>query len=257
MTTPKRYRLSGEQIRRLVPKMGGCIATDRITVDGARVGSMMRQSAVDDTDTGWLFLAGDETQDYIHDPGNLAVYEVNTVANYDPDIIPYLYALPGQRFDRDRETGEFVEARDSRPDPAAARLPPGVRVVQGLHRMTDSWTIDLPVPFRRRVEDESLVLWRAGLTLWIGVYSGESSREERARELRASISPGAYDVRIAERDGLAEISYRVPQDSPDAGVPSLNAFVIGQDEHVRLGVYFDREDDLAHARAAVGSVRAG
>jgi hypothetical protein len=41
-------------------------------------------------DSGWWFFAGDEDQAYIDDPKNTGVYAVNTIANYDPDIIPYL-----------------------------------------------------------------------------------------------------------------------------------------------------------------------
>jgi hypothetical protein len=251
----KRLRLRRDEIVKLVPAMGGCIATDRITVDGARVGSMARQTSCDEVDSGWLFLAGDESQEYLDDRAHLAVYEVNTIANYDRDIIPYLYALPGQRFDRDPDGGAFREARDSRPDAAAARLPPGVSVVQGRYRMTETWTIDLPVPFRRRVEDGSLVLWRVGLTCWIGVHGGEDPIDDRAGKLRASVSPDAYDVRSEARDGLIQISYRMREQSDDARAPSLNAFVVGRDQHVHLGVYFDNEADLAAAEAAVASIR--
>ena len=234
--------------------MGGCVATDRITVDGERVGSVVRQAPVDKADSGWLFLAGDESQDYMDEKSNLAVYDVNTIANYDRDIIPYLYALPGQRFDREPGTHVFHEAPDSRPDEAAAGLPPGVRVVQGQYRMTARWSIALPTPFRHRIEDGSLVLWRAGLTLWIGVYSGTGSIEERAGELRAAMSPAACDVRTDDRAGLVQISYRLREDTTDAGTPSMNAFVVGTNEYVHLGVYLDRESDVAAARDVIASV---
>lgn len=112
----------------------------------------------------------------------------------------------------------------------------------------------MPTPFRQRIEDGSLVLWRAGLTLWIGVYSGTGSIKERAGDLRASMSPAAYDVGTDERTGLVQISYRLREDTTDAGTPSLNAFVVGANEHVHLGVYLDRESDVAAARDVVASV---
>ena len=34
---------------------------------------------------------------------------MNTIANYDPDIIPFLNAPYGSAFARDPETGQFVE----------------------------------------------------------------------------------------------------------------------------------------------------
>ncbi|MGH9959261.1 MAG: immunity protein Imm33 domain-containing protein [Pyrinomonadaceae bacterium] len=42
------------------------------------------------------------------DPDNLGVYDVNTAANYDMDIVPYLDSPVGSAFVRDQETGKFV-----------------------------------------------------------------------------------------------------------------------------------------------------
>ena len=42
------------------------------------------------------------------DPANHAVYDVNTIANYDPDIVPFLDAPAGSAFERERSTGKFV-----------------------------------------------------------------------------------------------------------------------------------------------------
>ena len=57
-------------------------------------------------DSGWRFLAGDEPDEYLNDPVNLGVYSLNTVCNYDPDIIPLLRAPYGTAYYRD-ETGKF------------------------------------------------------------------------------------------------------------------------------------------------------
>jgi hypothetical protein len=86
----KVFKISGEKIKKLIPPMGSCLATDRITVEGFPVGYMYREEPSRDGDSGWCFFAGDEPEDYINDSENLAVYDVNTIANYDKDIIPYL-----------------------------------------------------------------------------------------------------------------------------------------------------------------------
>ena len=52
-------------------------------------------------------MAGDESQEYMDDPANLELYDVNTIANYDPDITPLLDEPIGQAFERD-ERGRFV-----------------------------------------------------------------------------------------------------------------------------------------------------
>jgi hypothetical protein len=59
------------------------------------------------TDSGWRFFAGTEEQEYVDDPDNLQIYDVNTVANYDPDIIPFLRSPVGSAFERDA-SGKFV-----------------------------------------------------------------------------------------------------------------------------------------------------
>jgi len=101
----KKFALDKELIKPLAKGFGGCIASDRILVDGCRVGYMYRQAPVDEVDSGWCFLAGDESDDYMANNANHGVYDVNTIANYDPDIVPYL----------DYETGSAFERRNGGP----------------------------------------------------------------------------------------------------------------------------------------------
>lgn len=95
----KRYRLAKGDIQPVPEWRGGCIATDRITVDGARVGYMYREAPDNDLDTGWRFFAGDEDERYIDNLSNSAVYRVETIINYDPGIIGHLEAPEGSRFE--------------------------------------------------------------------------------------------------------------------------------------------------------------
>ena len=92
MTNPtqKKFKLRADQIKPLVPHMAGALATDRITIDGMPVGYMYREEPGFPEDSGWRFFAGDEDQAYVDDSKNTMIYAVNTIANYDPDIIPYV-----------------------------------------------------------------------------------------------------------------------------------------------------------------------
>ena len=96
----KNFRLKASDIKPIAQGFGGCIATDRITVDGERVGYMYRDEPSDPADSGWVFMAGTESQEYMDDPANSGVYDVNTIANYDPDIVQFLDAPAGSRFVR-------------------------------------------------------------------------------------------------------------------------------------------------------------
>jgi hypothetical protein len=89
--TMKKFFLSREQIKQLIPaNLGACLITDRVMVDGLKIGYMYRAEPHNPRDSGWHLFAGDESQSYVDEPSNLGLYAVNTAANYNPDIIPYL-----------------------------------------------------------------------------------------------------------------------------------------------------------------------
>lgn len=96
----KEYAIPERELKSLVPPMGYCIATDRITVDSQPVGYMYREAPDSDQDSGWRFFAGDESQEYVDDAANMMMCEVNAIANYDPSIIPFLDAEPPCEFER-------------------------------------------------------------------------------------------------------------------------------------------------------------
>ena len=109
----KPYPLSAEQIRPLAPGYGACFATDRITVDGEPVRYMYREAPDNEVDSGWRFLAGTEDQAYLDDAANIGLYDVDTIANYDPDIIALLDAPEGSTFERRPDDGAFVPVEDA------------------------------------------------------------------------------------------------------------------------------------------------
>lgn len=110
----KEFALAPEQIQELFDWEFplGCLATDRILVDGMKVGYMYREEPDADKvdyDSGWRFLAGDEDEEYIGNPENSGVYSLNTVANYDPDIISLLRSAYNTAFIRDEDGGWIEE----------------------------------------------------------------------------------------------------------------------------------------------------
>ena len=67
------------------------------------IGSIVSAS---EFDSGWRFLSGLETDAYVDDLANVGLHNVNTIANYDPDVIPLLDAPAGSAFERD-DDGRF------------------------------------------------------------------------------------------------------------------------------------------------------
>jgi hypothetical protein len=112
MSTQKQFKLRKEDIKQLIPAMGGCFATDHITVDGLLVGYMYREAPDNDVDSGWRFFSGRESQEYVDDASHTSIYEVNTIANYDPAIIPYLGSPEGTQLERIAGTSKFQIVHD-------------------------------------------------------------------------------------------------------------------------------------------------
>ena len=83
------------------PNGEGCIVSDKITVEGYKVGYMVRKNPMSEyPDSGWRFMAGNEDDKYMSDPNHHNIFALNTICNYDPDIIPYLHAKTGSAFIR-------------------------------------------------------------------------------------------------------------------------------------------------------------
>jgi len=102
-----KFKLKPEEIKDLIPPMGYCLVSDKITVDGLKVGFMYREKPEDDNDSGWRFLSGTESEEYMGNENNTMIFDVNVVVNYDPAIVPYLKFRVGIDLERIEGTDEF------------------------------------------------------------------------------------------------------------------------------------------------------
>ena len=112
------YHVKAEDVKSLLPDWkgaDGCIATNRITVEGCKVGYCYREKPDGDWDSGWRFTAGDERDEYMDDPNNAGIYGLNSICNDDPDIIPLLNTPAPCAFELD-ENGVFKQIKDWKPD---------------------------------------------------------------------------------------------------------------------------------------------
>jgi hypothetical protein len=109
MTSSKDSKLKPEQQAVLMLDHGQCMATDKITVAGAVISYMYRENPNFEFDSGWRFFSGKETQANVNNPRNSGIHEVNTIANNDRAIIPYLQMLIGTELVRKLNSNEFRE----------------------------------------------------------------------------------------------------------------------------------------------------
>jgi len=256
----KRFKVAANEIKTVVSGFGGCIATDKITVDGEPVAYMIRNEPAAPEDSGWMFMSGTESQAYMNDAANMEVYAVNTIANYDPDIIPFLDAPTGSSYERSGNEGPFepCDGTDWEPGDAATSAPkwppPGFPIVEGVHALSGSWSLTLPAQFTRRIDDGALVLWRPGITLWNLAYTNDKrdSQAKRLAGLKDEMSDEATDIRETTTGGVTRLTYFVNED----GQRSLTSIAVSDAGHLHTSIYFDDEADAATALRIAQSITA-
>ena len=105
---PKPYFNGFRPTEDLVDGKIGCYVTNRISLDGCQINYMERQLPNPNyPDSGWKFMAGDETVEYLSDGTNIAIFALNLIANYDKEILPLIDAPIGSVYVRNEE-GKFV-----------------------------------------------------------------------------------------------------------------------------------------------------
>ena len=106
----KRFKIAASQFKPIAVGYGSCIASDYIAVEGRPVGFAYREEPSDCIDSGWRFMSGDEDEKFLDNPDYFQIYDVNTIANYDPLITSFLESPIGSEFVRDGSS--FVPAAD-------------------------------------------------------------------------------------------------------------------------------------------------
>lgn len=105
---PKNYFNGFKPEKELADTKLGCFVTDRVSMEGAPIQYAERQLPNPNfPDSGWKFMAGDETNEYLSDINNIGVFTLNHIANYDEGILPILDAPVGSVYERN-QNGDFV-----------------------------------------------------------------------------------------------------------------------------------------------------
>lgn len=135
-------------------------------------------------------------------------------------------------------------------------LHPDFPVVEGKYQMTPEWYVTLSQPHNRRVDDGSLVLWRPGLTTWVNVWGNDNNEsvDERLEWISSESSPKAFKENTVARGDVVTYSYRLNESRNGTLTYSYNAYVLANDSHVQISVYFDSESELKEAKSVIESV---
>lgn len=106
----KTLALPPHKFRAIVPDLRGGVATDRVMTEGAQVERMARVEPEFKFDSGWRLQACDDSVPCMLGASNAEVYALNTIANIDATIVPFLGEPIGSLLVRD-SGGAFVPIR--------------------------------------------------------------------------------------------------------------------------------------------------
>lgn len=90
---------------------GGAFASNLVVKGRKKIRFMYRERPDNDYDSGWRFFSGQEDQVYADNPSNFAIYALTTIAEIDPDIVPFLGSPAPCAFERAGDDKPFKEAR--------------------------------------------------------------------------------------------------------------------------------------------------
>jgi hypothetical protein len=135
-------------------------------------------------------------------------------------------------------------------------LHPDFPVVKGKYQMTPEWSLTLGQEHNRRVDEGSLVLWRPDFTVWINIWGNDNNEsiEERLKWITAESSPNAFDVNSVTKGSAHAFLYRLNETGNGKVTFSYNGYILANDSHVQVSVYFDSESEVSEAKSIIESI---
>jgi Uncharacterized protein conserved in bacteria len=89
---------------------GYVMAPKVLVANKLKVRFMYRETPDNDNDSGWRVFSGEEDQEYVDNPNNIAIYDIETILAIDKDIEKYLSAPVNSAFEREDINQDFVSS---------------------------------------------------------------------------------------------------------------------------------------------------
>lgn len=89
-----------------------CFVTQRIMRNEQKIGYLYREEPDTEEDSGWRFLCGDESDEYMDDSDNICFVSLGAVLSEDDRILDLLDAPIGAAFEFDESKARFVAVDD-------------------------------------------------------------------------------------------------------------------------------------------------
>ena len=97
-------------------KIGYIIASNEVMLGGKMIGYLYREEPDNANDSGWRAFSGEESQEYADESKNFSMYNASSVVEKFPEIAALLANDYPIAFERDADSGEYVEVNDEADD---------------------------------------------------------------------------------------------------------------------------------------------
>lgn len=85
----------------------------KIIEENYKVGYMYREESDNEEDSGWIFMAGNEDEEYTNNHKNIAILNIYQIYQLDPDILEYIDNPVGSKFIR-ISSNKFEEDKNNK-----------------------------------------------------------------------------------------------------------------------------------------------
>ena len=112
-------------MKKYVENVGSCIITKSLLNGETKLRWLFREEPLNNIDTGWIAFGNKDNDDYVNNPKNLAVVDLNTLINIEPTILN-VYEMPigtdlifinenGDKYFIDAKTNEQIREKVKSP----------------------------------------------------------------------------------------------------------------------------------------------
>ncbi len=125
-----------------------------------------------------------------------------------------------------------------------------------MHRITDSWLIDIDSTWERFVEEGSLVFAMEGRTIWIDCWGDgdEPSQSEIIETIKSEASPDRDDLFELWEGEVFKYAYRLVEFEDGQRRFAVYAFAVVEGNYLQVAIYFDGPQDKPWAEKFARSI---
>jgi len=121
--------------------------------------------------------------------------------------------------------------------------------VNGRYQITSEWSIYLENRYLKRFEEDNLVFWKKGLTIYIAIWDlYKNSKQETLKWIKEDSCQKPIEKYEFVRDRYLYYGYLLEEDIDNNKRWALYVFTIANSGYVQMAIYFDNKEELEVAK---------